>query len=103
MPGFGWSYPAGCSGPPCDAGEDLPDDCPTCGEPNFDDDLEPVCPEAPGYCSAECRDTGLEHERLAAEAEAEALQDEEEFWTAHEAAYQAAPGRKERDERAWLL
>jgi len=53
---FGWSYPAGCTGPPDDDVIDYPEECPTCDKLNFDEeeDGEWVCPEAKPFCSVEC-------------------------------------------------
>ena len=54
---FGWSYPAGCSGPPDD---DVPECCPMCDKPNCDDDGEPVCAAAPDFCSTACERAYIE-------------------------------------------
>ncbi len=52
MSNFGWSYPAGCSGPPDD---DYAEVCPVCGAPNHDEETgEPLCAAAPDFCSVEC-------------------------------------------------
>tara|TARA_R110001583_G_scaffold21955_5_gene82846 strand:- start:73 stop:339 length:267 start_codon:yes stop_codon:yes gene_type:complete len=52
---FGWSYPAGCSGPPDD--DDPPEKCPSCDKANYDEEAEEwVCPEAQPFCSAECEE-----------------------------------------------
>lgn len=49
---FGWSYPAGCSGPPEDV--EYPEECP-CGKANYDEDTETwLCPEHRGFCSPTC-------------------------------------------------
>lgn len=73
MSAFGWSYPAGCSGPPDD---DEPTEC-VCGAPNWSEAAENIdgwiCGDAPGFCSTRCRDEYVEAERLAAEEEAREL------------------------------
>ena len=61
---FGWSYPAGCSGTPYD--DDRPEVCPQCGRNNSNEEGEPVCVDAPDFCSVACQDT-----YVAAEAEYE--------------------------------
>lgn len=49
---FGWSYPAGCSGPP---DVDAPEECPECGKPNYDEDTDkPVYAADPVFCSETC-------------------------------------------------
>lgn len=63
---FGYSYPAGCSGPPEDGG---PEEC-SCGNANADDEGEWVCAEAPGFCSTDCRDAYSLYVKQEAEAEA---------------------------------
>lgn len=57
---FGWSYPAGCSSTPYD--DDLPQECPQCTAANSDDDGNPVCASAPGFCSVACQETYLDAE-----------------------------------------
>ena len=48
---FGWSYPAGCSGPPAEGCAEV---C-VGGKPNWDEEAEEwVCPEAEEFCSVEC-------------------------------------------------
>ena len=54
---FGWSYPAGCSGTPYD--DDSPEECPQCGAANSTDEGEPVCSDAPDFCSVACQETYL--------------------------------------------
>lgn len=61
---FGWSYPAGCSSTPYD--DDRPEKCPQCGAANSDDEGEPVCADAPDFCSVACQEA-----HLAAEAKYE--------------------------------
>jgi hypothetical protein len=57
---FGWSYPAGCSGTPYD--DDRPEVCPQCGRNNSNEEGEPVCVDAPDFCSVACQDTYLAEE-----------------------------------------
>lgn len=52
---FGWSYPPGCSGPP-DDDRDPPEECPECHAANSTDDGDPICDDAPDFCSVKCRD-----------------------------------------------
>jgi hypothetical protein len=78
---FGWSYPAGCSGPPDGDG---PEECPSCGAPNADPETgDWSCAAAPGYCSEAC--SGLDRDRLRKEAEAEAA------WAEHERSLSEGP------------
>ena len=72
MSKFGWSYPAGCSGPPDD---DRPDYCPVCRRENADEDGEPICAEAPDFCSVKCEAAYVDEQRAAAAADAEALRE----------------------------
>jgi hypothetical protein len=70
MSKFGWSYPAGCSGTPYD--DEGPLECPVCGKPNADEESgEPIYPESPDCCSAECAHTYAGQLREQAQAEAE--------------------------------
>ncbi len=72
MSNFGWSYPAGCSGPP---DEDYAETCP-CGKPNWDEETEEwICPEAEGFCSVECEAKYIEECRLDAEGEAKVVEE----------------------------
>lgn len=60
---------------------DMPEDCPVCGKPNWDEDTEEdICPEAPGFCSVECQ---AKYEKMCeeeAKAEAEAYEEEYKEW-----------------------
>lgn len=71
MSDFGWSYPAGCSGPPDD---DYAEVCPVCAAPNHAEETgEPLCAAAPDFCSVECERVYCEREAKASEAEAHAF------------------------------
>ena len=67
---LGWSYPAGCNGPP---GEDWPERCPVCKADNADADGEPVHPADPAFCSAACAALDNSHARAEAEFESRQL------------------------------
>lgn len=54
---FGWSYPAGCGSTPYD--DDGPEQCPQCGAANSTDEGDPVCTDAPDFCSVACQETYL--------------------------------------------
>jgi hypothetical protein len=69
---FGWSYPAGCSGPPID---DEGTECPICGEANADEDGVPVYPENPVFCTSACAEEGARRAALDAEADRMAAED----------------------------
>jgi hypothetical protein len=53
---FGWDYPAGAEHDPNAPWNqpDLPDECPTCRKPNYDDDGEPLHDGV--FCSQTCED-----------------------------------------------
>jgi len=53
---LGWSYPAGAENDPNAPYNqiDPPEECPVCGEPNADEDGEPVYPDDPSFCSEKC-------------------------------------------------
>jgi len=57
---FGWSYPAGAEHDPNAPYNqpDLPDECPQCGEPNYDEDGDPLHDGI--FCSKECEDVYME-------------------------------------------
>lgn len=86
---FGWSYPAGCSGPPDD---DYPEDCPVCQKPNVDEDGDWLMSgEAEGFCSTSCMEEYVEIARAFADAEAKAMADMELEWAEIEAAARDLP------------
>ena len=68
---FGYSYPAGCSGPPDDDG---PEEC-TCGKANADEEGEWVCAAAPGFCSPECWEAYSAYLKQEAEWEAREIRE----------------------------
>jgi hypothetical protein len=74
---FGWSLPAGCTTLPDEVYE--PEDCPTCGKPNRDDNDEWICGEAEGFCSVDCRNDYMRMEAEQDAAEARALEEADEL------------------------
>jgi hypothetical protein len=54
-----------------------PEECPMCKAPNADDEGDPVCKEAPDFCSVKCSDEYLAAEAARAEGEASWLAEEE--------------------------
>jgi len=67
---FGWSYPAGCSGPP---DEEYAETCPICGEENWDEETDAdKYPADPNFCSEA---HALEYGEALAESDAQAAFD----------------------------
>lgn len=63
------------------------EECPQCGEPNFDEDTgAPVFPGEPDFCSQKCADEWTAAEKAASEAESKWA----DFWEASSAAFDAA-------------
>lgn len=61
---------------------ELPDECPVCKKPNYDEENDiDVYPADPSFCSKKCADTYQEQCREEAEAEA-AQYEEEKRWLA---------------------
>ncbi len=59
------------------AATELPEECPVCKKPNFDEDTEePVFAPDPAFCSAKCATDYEEQCRAEAEYEAKAAIDE---------------------------
>jgi len=52
---FGWGYPAGAENDPNAPWNEpeMPEECPMCGEPNTDEDGEPLFDD-PSFCSKKC-------------------------------------------------
>jgi len=69
---FGWDYPPGAANDPNAPWnqEDPPEECPMCGQPNSDEEGNPVFDEDPIFCSRVClekyeRQCEQDDERLA--------------------------------------